>query len=515
MLLHSCNEKLPRLAWCARIPDSDAPIRVLHGPWVETWESGFVEGAWSGNFQDRAFDRSEAFAGTGALVRNGRLLFVAGTDLQGRLYTMRLRGELVVSNSLCFLLEETGDRPDLKYGYYSGETLLQCVLGINRSRRSLPMHHGVVDIHECVNLELLPDRTLLRQPKPSSDPPKSYHEYIEMMEAAVGSTFANAMDPLRRRVFPPVATLSQGYDSPFVGALARKHGCTRALTFVDSPRHLSEQHADSGSELGARLGMSVDEFHHLDFTDTDRCSEAEFCVSPPAIDHPLASFEKQLAGTTLLTGSFGDCVLSTSEKDLLPDFRQTTFYGLCGSTMTEYRLRVGFINFPPLFIGGLHTKAIGRISNSEAMRPWSVGGDYDRPIARRYLNEVGIPDDMFGTKKKGSAWGLFKRIDELSPASQHDFREFLEEHPEMVTSKSTRVSWAFFKQFVRIQSRLSPGKNPVRRLPASAKRYTRNPFEDLLFHWGVSRTRVRYAFTPEEIERAEARSEQTTSSGSV
>ena len=87
-MLHTCDENLPRLAWCARIQESDAAIHVLHGPWVETWESGFVEGAWSGDFQDRDFDRSDAFAGTGALVRNGRLFFVAGTDLQGRLYTM-------------------------------------------------------------------------------------------------------------------------------------------------------------------------------------------------------------------------------------------------------------------------------------------------------------------------------------------------------------------------------------------------------------------------------------------
>ena len=514
-MLHTCNENLPRLAWCARIQESDAAIHVLHGPWVETWESGFVEGAWSGDFQDRDFDRSDAFAGTGALVRNGRLFFVAGTDLQGRLYTMRLRGELVVSNSLCFLLQETGDRPDPNFGYYSGETLLQCVLGINRSRRSLPMQHGVVDIHECVNLELLPDRTLFRHPKPTLEPPNSYHEYIELMEASVGSTLANAMDPLRKQVFPPVATLSQGYDSPFVGALARKHGCTRALTFVDSPRHVSKQLEDSGSELGARLGMSVEEFRHLDFITPDRCTEAEFCVSPPAIDYPLASFEDRLAGKTLLTGSFGDSVLSTHEKDLLTDFRQTTFYGLCGSTMTEYRLRVGFINFPPLFIGGLQIKAIGRISNSEAMRPWSVEGDYDRPIARRYLNEAGIPDDMFGTRKKGSAWGLFKKIEELSPASQDDFRKFLSEHSGIVTSKGTLLSWGFFKQFVRIQSRLKPGKNPVRRLPASVKRYTRNPFEDLLFHWGVSRTCDRYAIAPKEYERTEARSEHDAISVSV
>ena len=142
------------------------------------------------------------------------------------------------------------------------------------------------------------------------------------------------MDPRRVRTFPPIATLSQGYDASFVAALASRHGCARGITFVDSPRHAGRDVDDRGTAIGMKLGLEVEEFRHLDFERSGRCSEAEFCVSPPAIDHPLASFEPSLRGTTLLTGSFGDCVLSMKSQDLLPDFRQTTFQGLCGSTMT-------------------------------------------------------------------------------------------------------------------------------------------------------------------------------------
>ena len=483
---------MPRLAWLARIEEGVPSAHVVHGPWVETWDSGFVEGAWSGDFAEHGFDEATAFAGTGALVRKGRILFVAGTDIQARLYSTRLQGALLLSNSLAFLMEAAGVGPDPGFGYYSGEMLLQSVLGVNRTRTSLPTTGGHVDVHECVNLEILPDLGLRRHPKSAAQAPRTYHEYVAVLDEAIKATLENASDPQRLRIFPPVATISQGYDAPFVAAIARNHGCTRALTFGDSPKHVAENLDDSGAELGAALGMDVGVFHHLDFASHHRCSEAEFCVYPPAIDHPLASFEDLLQGVTLLTGSFGDCVLSTSAEDLLPDFRQTTFQGLCGSTMTDFRLRVGFINFPPLFIMGRRISDIGRISNSEEMRPWSVGGKYDRPIARRFLNEVGIPDSMFGRRKMGSAWGLIKRIDDLCETSRADFRDYLEAHPEVRPTRRSCITWSFFKQFVRFQLLMTPGRSPVRKLPAGLKRFTRDPFEDLLFHWGIARTRTRY-----------------------
>lgn len=37
------------------------------------------------------------------------------------------------------------------------------------------------------------------------------------------------------------------------------------------------------------------------------------------------------------------------------------------------------------------------------MRPWSVGGSYDRPIARRVGEEAGIPRHLFGTLKKNTS----------------------------------------------------------------------------------------------------------------
>ncbi len=469
-------------------------MHVVHGPWVDTWDSGFVEGVWSGPFEERGFEDSIAFAGTGGHVHGGRMHFAAGSDLQARLYSTRLKGERLLSNSLAFLLEIAGDRPDPRCAYYSGEALLQCVLGINRSRRHLPTSRGRVEVYECVTLEVRPDLSLRRQPRPLVAPPRTYHDCIGILDEAIEGSLANAVDARRVRAFPPVATLSQGYDASFIAAIAKRHGCTRALTFVDSARHASKKLDDSGTEIGLQLGMEVEEFRHLDFENSGRCSEAEFCVSPPAIDHPLASFEGSLRGSTLLTGSFGDCVLSTKTGDLLSDFRQTSFQGLCGSTMTDFRLRVGFVNFPPLFALGRYIEDVGRISNSDEMRPWSVGGGYDRPIARRFLiEEAGVPDGMFGVLKKGSAWGLIKSAGDLSESSREDFITYLESHPEVRPRRRARLTWHLFRQYIRLQSRLRAGRDHTRELPNILKRYSRDPIEDLLFHWGVERTRARYA----------------------
>jgi hypothetical protein len=34
------------------------------------------------------------------------------------------------------------------------------------------------------------------------------------------------------------------------------------------------------------------------------------------------------------------------------------------------------------------------------MRPWSVGGSYDRPIARRIIEQAGVPRKEFGERKR-------------------------------------------------------------------------------------------------------------------
>jgi hypothetical protein len=73
-----------------------------------------------------------------------------------------------------------------------------------------------------------------------------------------------------------------------------------------------------------------------------------------------------------------------------------------GCALGELRLRVGFLHFAPATIAAArHAPRIHRWNDTEELRPWSIGGDYDKPIARRIAEEAGVPRALFGQKKKG------------------------------------------------------------------------------------------------------------------
>jgi hypothetical protein len=68
--------------------------------------------------------------------------------------------------------------------------------------------------------------------------------------------------------------------------------------------------------------------------------------------------------------------------------------------MQEFRLRTGFVHLPPAFYGWRHHNDLIRISRSPELAPWSLGTSYDRPIARRLVEEAGVPRELFGMKKR-------------------------------------------------------------------------------------------------------------------
>ena len=54
---------------------------------------------------------------------------------------------------------------------------------------------------------------------------------------------------------------------------------------------------------------------------------------------------------------------------------------------------------PVPFIGCTSQVSIYQLTVSEEMAPWSVDYSYDKPIARRLVEEAGIDRDAFGVKK--------------------------------------------------------------------------------------------------------------------
>jgi hypothetical protein len=489
-------DALPRLAWCARVRRGADEVAIRHGPWVETRDDCFVEGAWDGSFEQGRPDQAIALAGTGARATPGGVVFASSSSLHDRLYSARAGDELLVSNSLTFLLVEAADEPDPEYPYYAGDFMAHAFGGIRRRRRTIPTRRGVVAFHECGNIAVAPDLSVRRVEKRAPDAPVDYASYVRLLEETIGRVLENAADPLRVQSYAPLATLSRGYDAPAVAALARRVGCTEAVTFAESTPG-SPNRDDNGKPIGVRLGMNVTEFARRTYEDRPECLEAEFCVSPPGADVAMASMEERLVGSLILTGRFGDDVWTRDSAQILPDLRQHTAAGLAGSSMTEFRLRVGFLHFAPLFTGAQHIVRIHRIAASEGMRPWSVGGSYDRPIARRILEEAGVPRGLFGRKKMAGAVLPLTRVVHMRQSSREDFLAFgaAQRHSGWLLRKALLLR-ALYRLDRRVSGHLvkiagALGK-PVHLSPLVSPRYSQRPDATWLFRWGFHRIKGRY-----------------------
>jgi hypothetical protein len=400
---------LPRLAWAARLRKEERAVRILHGPWVETREDCFFEGAWDGPFQDCRFDQALTFVGSGARPADDGIVFVGPSHTFERLYSVRAGEELFLSNSLAFLLALSGEHLDPKYPHYYLNFLDYYRAGIRVKEKRLRLDGPrFVELHDCCNIAIQSDLTISRIEKPIGPPPRDYEDYAAFLFRTAERVFANARDRARRWGYRPVTMLSQGYDTTAVSALAAKAGCREAVTFRKSNSHVGYVD-DSGAEIAPYLSLRVTEYERTDYDGLPQRRDHEFYIEPNGIDRELALMEEQLGGSLLLTGRFGERLWTRGPSATWglpafsghPWFQQPTVYRIGGLALVEFRLRTGFIHFPLACSAGLHAPDIKAISESRAMDPWSVGGAYDRPIARRIAEDAGIPRRLFGQIKKG------------------------------------------------------------------------------------------------------------------
>jgi hypothetical protein len=181
-----------------------------------------------------------------------------------------------------------------------------------------------------------------------------------------------------------------------------------------------------------------------------------------------------------------------------------------GSSLEEFRKRVGFINLPVPFIGCVNHFSIHKISNSSEMSKWATFDKYyDRPIPRRILEEAGVPGHLFGQKKIAISThfrytGIEGSAPEraLSEKSYSAFCDFIKHFPTMEN---------FFERFFsrlkvgiyRINYRIvhsekirflcrKMGIKPLQDIYISEKYRKKVTKNCLLFYWAVSELKQRY-----------------------
>lgn len=432
-------DALPPLAWIACCKDDRT--EVLHGRQVETFQDGFVEGAWDGPFSERGFVDAEWFCGSGGKLSGDGIVFTSATHVISALYHFKSSGGGVLfSNSLYLLMAREGLSMDDGYLDYEADfaTILKGVHDYKKTVHVLDRQGSPADVMCFYFREISVDRTgeLRVRVKPSVRTFVSFGDYRERLFSAIRAFADNAADGGRKHRYQLVTTISSGYDAPCCAAVAKYAGCDTAVTFAAEGKYAE----DSGKGIAQRLGYgTIIERSAQEYRKRKDLVEAPYLAAGelgPSIS--FSCFDEEFRGNAVFTGERGDSVWNCRATNRNGNFAVIAQNARLDSG--EKRLWLGYIPVPMPLYGATAWESLYDIANSEEMASWRLSNNYDRPIPRRILEEAGVPREMFGTHKHGA--GFFFRFDTL----------------KRLKSRLSQASAASFEAFVRRQRRCRPGE---------------------------------------------------------
>ena len=401
--------KWPKLAWLADIAEGSHTLRLLHGPCVEVHDDWFAEAVWCGDFAAGDFDRTDLIFGSGARLRGQDVVFVTSGTTLDRLWYRQSEGRLRVSNSLPVLCAHADvslleDRP------FDRDTAT--VWGAPDCSRTFPVDSGEISVAWFGNLVYSGGR-LREQIKPDTAPPfRRYEDYVQYLVDSARGLGENLRASGRRFGVTPFATVSSGYDSPAVAWIAKHAGCRQAVTIRNSTSLW--RGSDSGAAIAERLGMSCRTYRR---TARDYPHEAAVwaaCGRPSLLSWSLFDYPEPVSAMFL--GYHGDTMWSY--------VRTPHPYTMFDLGMGELRLCVGTLLCVIPYWGMRHLAEVDVITLSDEMAPWRLGTSYDRPIARRILEEAGVPRGAFGVRKKDTSHESPFRWP-YSPEARSSFADYL------------------------------------------------------------------------------------------
>ena len=508
---------LPKLSWAAQIKRSDETIDVYCGPWIETDEQCFLEGAWNSPFEDKDFEKATVFMGSGGKALSQKAVFAAATHSLERLFAIHQPDFICISNSLSFALSLSKSELDPGYIAYQAD-YDSITLGLGKSGvKSLPLKGGrrITLFCHC-NIEIGKDLNIATIPKQPVREFQDFTDYKTFLRSALHEIAQNALSKHRSRQYSLLATASSGYDSSCVAAIAREVGCAEVLTFRNarSPkvqffgkeRCDGNYRQDSGETIARILGyenMIVRDYR--DYLEEKTVTlEAESCASGNLCYDPTVVFEDDIRQRVVLTGHYGDIIWDRNKTKVNSDLK---WGGLSGASIYESRLRIGFIHAPVPYMGACSMHTINEISFSEEMQPWVLSHGYDRPIPRRLLEEKGVPRDAFGQRKSAIQVILMgsknNTLSKMTSVSAQSFSQYYKKHKRRRNViKQLYYDFMTCLYFTSILLDKIPRKL---RIPVRFKifhkfmhenlfKFSRSPgVASFLFSWGVSVIKTRYS----------------------
>lgn len=494
-----CNPTLPRLAWCAKVAQGAEAVVVEHGSWVETGPNFFAEGSWNRPFDEACLGDAEVVLGSGGTLAGGSAAFTPTTHTMERLYSLRRGPAVLVSNSLPFLLEAARAKLDPQNWSYERQ-LMTFLRGYAKAAKRLELADGAtVSLHYHATFSIDSALELGSRPPPAPPSFDSYDRYIAYLSSTLEVLHRNASSPRRKVAYAPLSTISSGYDSPACAVLAKRLGCRRAVTFTEAREGFNDRPLktldDSGEHIAAILGLDVAKFSRSAYLAADDYPEALFIATGGGGDDVvLSALRDTLEGTMLFTGMLGDTLWSTGETQSPSLSEQYRFLYPAGGSLQEFRLRTGFIHVPVPLLTFTRHGDVQRISRSVEMRPWRVGGDYDRPIPRRLVEEAGVPRRSYAKEKRAITQPFWLQKSDSTCMSTRSLRD-LEEFRARVTAQ-----YRLGKLRMQLNERLQRAVGAWR---IRAARLTRDPYhsdayleaamaDPLRFHWAVEKVSEAY-----------------------
>jgi hypothetical protein len=178
------------------------------------------------------------------------------------------------------------------------------------------------------------------------------------------------------------------------------------------------------------LGMQCTISDRWDYQSIPDLQEEESAFSTFGLQLPVTAFEETLRGKIVVAGALAGVLNHWESWDKPGNYRQRMRLApprVSGLSNLEQRLRIGSVSFLPMVIAARHLHALDAISRSEEMAPWRIGGSYDRPIARRLIEEAGIPREAFGRHKRGGGHASLVQGPGLTPRGRERYKAFLEQ----------------------------------------------------------------------------------------
>lgn len=419
---------LPSLAWCAIMTKGEEVMNALVGSMVECREDGFVSGIWDGEFEKQDFHTATYGCLTGCKSTEWGGVFITPTHMQEYLFAVKKDDKLYVSNSMPFVLLESGERLDADYYDYEYD-LNSTMLGYERCHRSTPLRGGnkLMIFRGCrvsvdKNLNIKEERQNHRFPM------GNFAEYKASVLGVLDRMVKNAQSPARKHQYSLITTISRGYDACASSVLAHEVGCDTSLSFVAPAKYLKDDGRKIAKVIGYKniLTGDADEFMLND----DFLEAEDSCSGVPGGNVSDYCFEKYTQGKVLFGGQRGDSMWERLHVNVNNNLDYTAGNTLAQTGVTiEPHLRNNTIAVDVPLIGCNQWTDMARISNSEEMKPWVVREHYDRPIARRLVEEAGVGREEFGRAKMGAGITLhyetMKTISrKMSKKSYADFIRF-------------------------------------------------------------------------------------------